>query len=168
MNGALPLLRDTLLSLLKSNGILAMEAFPSQTRRLQEEPLVLVSVKELHADASGFLNYLGVRFDSGRETWDEIYGQSLRLHFALDLYSPKKEGEIGMQGLMDRISELLTTQSPSELSLCELSWGEFRYEKSCDMFLRKGTLLCEGMLYRRQDDEGGFLSFEVKGGMTLG
>lgn len=165
---ALPLLREAVVSLLQSRGIRTLAAFPATARRQQREAVAVVSLQEFHAEAPGFCNYLGERFEVETNAWQEVYGQAVSLRFALDLYGPRDGGEAALQALMDKISDVFTTEKPAGLSVSGLSWGEMNYDRSCDLFCRNGNLLCEGTIYALYDVDGSFLSFEMRGGITLG
>ena len=98
---------------------------------------------------------------------EERYGQKVSVRFALDLYSPRKIGEDGLQGLMNQVAEALAQEGPAGLHVREVTWEKTSYDRSCDMLTRAGEELCEGLLCAVRDVDGSFLSFEVRGGLTL-
>lgn len=161
-------LREEMAALLRTAGIAVREAFPVAARRESREPFVLLSLKEMESMEGGFLSYLGERYCVETQEYEEVYGRKLRLCFGLDVYAPKAKGAEGGQALMEQIGDLVTTQAPLGLSGLRLSWGEATFEKGADLFRREGKLFAEGLLYLLREEGGRFLSFEVKGGITLG
>ena len=164
---AVPLIRDAMTELLRRHDIEAISAFPDEMRKCYDTPVVLVSLKEVQSESAGFQQYLGERFQEDRQAWEEVYGQKIKVCFGLDIYSPRSYGEHGTQEMMDRLTNAFGKETPAGLSLTELSWKGSNYNRSCNMFQRGGEALCEGLLYLVKDPDGSFLSFEVRGGITL-
>jgi len=163
----LTLLRQALLDHLAAAGIRVLAAWPKEDRVRYESPLVVVDLRTLTTEEAGFQHYLGERFSQENQRWEERYGQKIAVCFALDLYSPRKIAEDGLQRLMDQIADALAQEGPAGLHVREVSWGKTSYDRSCDMLTRAGEVLCEGLLCAVRDEEGSFLSFEVRGGLTL-
>lgn len=164
---ALPMLREGLVKLLKTAGLSAMEAFPATERHRWEKPLLVVSVKEFGAKEPGLGSYLGERWKSETQSFEEVYGQWVSIRFSLDLYGPKSGGEAGFAQTIDRVCELFSASAPMGLSVLELNFGEMEYDRSCDLLKRQGSLSCEGLLYALRAEDGSFTDFEVRGGITL-
>lgn len=160
-------LKQALLDFLEAAGIAALGAFPQEDRKRYDAPLVLASVKELAVDAAGFHNYLGDAYDKNLNRWEERFGLSARVTFQLDLYSPRGCGEAGVRELMDSLGDAFSKGAPAELSLKELRWGKTTYDGSSGFFRAEGEAACEGVLYAGMDVDGGFLGFEVRGGITI-
>lgn len=158
---------EALCSLMCARGIPAMLHYPAERRKQRDEALVVISLREMDAQTPGFGNYVGERVSPETKEREEIYAQRVKLGFALDLYSPKQCGEAGIWSLMEKLLGLLPEQLPVGLSLKTMLWKDMSYDRSCDMFCRAGSLLCEALLYTVRAEDGSFLDFEVKGGMTL-
>lgn len=163
---AVTMLREGLVRLLKEGGLSAMEAFSSAERRRWEKPVLVVSVKEFAAKEPGLGSYLGERWKAETQSFEEVYGQWVSIRFSLDLYGPKSGGDAGFAETIDRVCELLSGKAPMGLSVLELNFGETKYDQSCDLLRRQGSLACEGLLYALQAEDGSFNDFEVRGGIT--
>lgn len=164
---AVTVLREGLVKLLQAGGLTFMEAYPSSERRRWEKPLLVVSVKEFVAKEPGLGSYLGERWKRETQSFEEVYGQWVSIRFSLDLYGPKSSGEAGFAETMDRVCELFSASAPMGLSVLELKFGEIKYDRSCDLLNRQGSLLCEGLVYALRAEDGSFSDFEVRGGITL-
>ena len=163
----LSLLQKEMCRILESGGVKVLEAFPAESAKRYAAPLVVVAVKELKAEEAGFHNYLGESYDEAAKTWQERYGQKTAVTFSLSIYSPRSCGEAGCRETMEAVSEILQKDTPAKLPLKQMNWGKISYDKSCDMLLLTGEILCEGMLYSVSQEGSDLLVFEVKGGMTL-
>lgn len=161
-------LRTEMAAYLREGGLSVLEAFPATARREAEGAFVLLSLKELESEEGSFLSYLGERYCPETDEYEEVYGRGLRLCFGLDLYAPKALGAEGTQEIMEKTGELLAQRAPRGLSKLRFSWGDVAYDRSAGLFRCEGRLFAEGLLYLVQDESGRFLSFEVRGGITLG
>ena len=163
----LTLLRQTLVEHLAAQGIKVLAAWPKEDRVRYTSPLVVAELLAVSTEEAGFGHYLGERYAQEFQRWEERYGQKVSVRFALDLYSPRAIGEDGLQSLMDQVAGALVQEGPAGLHVREVTWGKTSYDRSCEMFTRAGEVLCEGLLCAVRDESGSFLSFEVKGGLTL-
>ncbi len=159
-------LREAMRAFLEVAGLPILEAWPAGERKRREAPFILVSLKYFHAGGLGFQHYLGERASPGGG-WEEVYGQKVSLRLGLDVYSPRAYGEKGCRELLDGLTGALTGAAPLGLALTELSWGNTGFQKESECFLLPGEALLEGLLYTVTDEAGSFLSFEVRGGITL-
>lgn len=164
---SLTFLRQALLDFLTAAKIPALGAFPTQTRQRFAGPTVVASVQELRAQPAGFQNYLGDCYDKTLGRWEERFGLGTSVTFQLDIYSPQEAGEDGLRLLMDQVAEAFSDAAPAGLRVKELSWGTTTYDRSAGLFCAKGAAACEGVLYAGMDVDGGFLGFEVRGGITI-
>lgn len=158
---------QALCALMRTRGIPALLRYPDEGRRERDKPLVVVSLRDMESKAPGFGNYVGERVSLATNAREELFAQRVTLGFSLDIYSPRTCGEAGIWDLMEGLMGLLPTQMPEGLSLQKLVWKDMTYDRSCDMFCRAGSLICELLLMQVRAEDGSFLDFEVKGGMTL-
>ena len=164
---AVAMLREGLVKLLRAGGMTAIEAFPASERKRWEKPFLVVSVKEFVAKEPGIGSYLGERWKEETQSLEEVYGQWVSIRVSLDIYVPNSEGEAGLGETVDRVCELFSATTPLGLSVLELKFGETKYERSCDMLKKQGSLSCEGLMYALRKEDGSFTDFEVRGGITL-
>ncbi len=160
-------LQEMLTAFLTAKGVKAQEAFPERARGRLTKPLVVAGIQSLVAEEAGFQNYLGDRYDEALHRWEERYGQKTEVRIFLELYSPRSQGEKGLRELMDQLAQAFSQEGPAGLWVKELSFGKGSYDRESDLFQAEGDVLCEGLLYSAQDEEGSFLSFEVRGGITV-
>jgi hypothetical protein len=126
------------------------------------KPVALVTVKECRSESPGFRNYLGRRFNKGTNSWEELYGKKLLLSLELTLYAPGELGGNGCQSLFAQISAALQ-EEPEGIRVSAFSRGETTYQKEFGLMCCPTELECTAYLYAVADEEGEFLSFEVKG-----
>lgn len=165
MTATLTALRQAMTDHLTARGLRALTAWPGRETLVRGAPLAVVQVKGVEAQPMGFQNYLGQVYDREAGTWRERYGQKVTVTFALDLYSPRQDGEEGCRLLLDRAAAALQAGGPGGLTAEKWSMGETGYDEGSGMF--RGTLsaVCRGTLEAVSDEEGSFLGFVVKGGL---
>lgn len=165
MSSTLSMLQETMAAFLQAQGVRACAAWPKEERRVQDAPLAVVAVEEAEGQPAGFGGYLGDVLQQGR--WQEARGEMLRVRFALDLYSPSKDGEEGCRKLLDQIVRAVQSARPGGLSMESWNMGETGFSSQRGMFHGRLRLRCSGVLMEEEEECGAFLGFEVKGGVTV-
>ena len=162
---SLTALREAMTAYLNARGLRALSAWPGTDRLVRAAPLAVVRMKEVEAAPLGFQNYLGRVWDEEAEQWRERYGQRVAVAFALDLYSPRADGEEGCRLLLDRAALAFQNGGPGGPAVGKWSMAEPAYDKASGMFRGELTACCQGTLEAVADEEGSFLGFVVKGGL---
>ena len=152
---------------LTQEGILAFYVWPKKAKTVVKEPVVVVHVSEIAAEAAGFQNYLGEEYNAVGRVWTERYGQKATVKFLLDLYSPLDLGEEGCRVLLDQVALTLQKEGPAGLRMEKWSMTEPAFEEKSGLFRGKVQAVCRCLLVERQGETGVFDGFEVKGGVTV-
>ncbi len=164
MTTTLTALREAMTEFLLSHGIRAMSAWPEAGRQVRAAPLAVVRMKEAEARPLGFGSYLGRLRDEETGAWRERYGQQLTVTFALDLYSPRADGEEGCRRLLDRVARAFQSGGPAGLAAERWTMAEPAFDRESGMYRGELTAVCRGTLEAVTEEESGaFLGFDVKG-----
>lgn len=156
-------LQEAMTACLKEQGIEALSAWPKTPRRQLSAPLAVVAVEEVEGESAGFGAYLGQVLPQG---W-EAQGQRLRVRFALDLCSPPQRGEEGCRALLDQVIQASRRAGPGGLRVERWVMGKTQFQEDLGLFCGRLRLECQGLLLEEETEDGAFLGFEVKGGVTI-
>ena len=159
-------IRETLTDCLSQAGVPAVTAWSGQTKSCPEEAVVAVCLRGCEGRPGGFQDYLGERYDSDKDRWEELYGRKAKLTFGLDIYASGQEGGALCQSTFDRIADALQDTAPLGLHLERLSREETVYDRELGLFRCPVQAVCNAYLYAVADEEGVFVDFEVRGGRT--
>ena len=91
----------------------------------------------------------------------------MQVVFALELYSPQKQGEEGCRALLDQVVGAVLTGRPGGLRVERWTMGETGFQAERGMFRGRVQLQCRGLLAEAEREDGAFLGFTVKGGVTI-
>ena len=164
MTTTLTALRETMTEYLAACGIRALSAWPETGRLVRSAPMAVVRMKEVEARPMGFQNYLGRLWDQEAGQWRERYGQLISVTFALDLCSPRTDGEEGCRRLLDQAAGAFQAGGPAGLAVERWTMGEPVFDRESGMYRGELTAQCQGTLEAVTDPESGtFLGFRVKG-----
>lgn len=156
--------REALADYLAGRGIHAVTAWPEERRKRHGDPVVAVSLEEVHSGSSGFQNYLGERYNPETRRWEELYGKKLDLTFGLHIYGGREQGAAGCGSCFDALAGALSAGGPEGLRLGSLSCGETSFDQDTGMFLCPAKLNASAWLYAAAEEDGGaLLDFEVRG-----
>ncbi len=163
MTATLTALREAMTDFLVSRGVRAVSAWPEAGRLVRSAPLAVVRMKEVEAQPMGFSDYLGRFWDPDNEQWRERYGQRIAVTFALDLYSPRTDGEEGCRVLLDQAAGAFRSGGPAGLAVERWSMAEPEFDRESGMYRGELTARCQGTLEAVTDLETGvFLGFEIR------
>ena len=163
MTTTLTALREAMTEHLVSHGIRAVSAWPETGRLVRSAPLAVVRMKGVEAKPMGFSNYLGQAWDEETGQWLERYGQHIAVTFALDLYSPRTDGEEGCRVLLDQAAGAFQSGGPAGLAVERWSMAEPEFDRESGMYRGELTARCQGTLEAVTDPETGtFLGFEIR------
>lgn len=165
MSTGLEQIRERMAEYLREMGINAAAAWPGESRKRQEEPLVLVSLRECQVEPAGFQNYLGEFYDRQTGLWEERYGRTARMTFGLDLYArAENDGEV-LQKTFLEVTQALTRGAPQGLCVETVSCGETAYDSQSGGLKKSVQAVCRGYLYTIDREGQIFVEFELRGGM---
>ncbi len=156
-------IRSAMLTTLEKAGLMAVAAWPYQGYQGLTEGLVAVSVRSCEDQQAGFGHYLGERYDSDTDKWQELYGKKIQIEFGLNIYTPTKGGAQESQEIFDKLSEAFQVYAPAGLKVEKLSRGEITLNKTLGVFCCPVEAQCNAFLYAIAEDGGEFVDFEVKG-----
>lgn len=163
MTTTLTALREAMTEHLVSRGIRALSAWPETGRLVRSAPLAVVRLKGVEAEPMSFSNYLGRLWDEEAGQWRERYGQHISVTFALDLCSPRTDGEEGCRILLDQAAGAFQSGGPAGLAVERWSMAEPEFDRESGMYRGELTARCQGTLEALTDPESGmFLKFEVR------
>ena len=163
MTTTLTALREAMTEHLVTHGIRALSAWPEAGRLVRSAPLAVVRMKGVEAESMGFSNYLGRFWDEEAGQWRERYGQRVSVTFALDLCSPRTDGEEGCRVLLDQAAGAFQSGGPAGLAVERWSMAEPEFDRESGMYRGELTARCQGTLEAVTDPESGlFLGFEVR------
>ena len=162
MTTTLTALREAMTEFLVSRGIRALSAWPEEGRSVWSAPLAVVRMKGVEAEPMGFSDYLGRSWDDEAGQWRERYGQHIAVAFALDLYSPRSDGEEGCRILLDQAAVAFQNGGPAGLAVERWSMAEPEFDRESGMDRGELTARCRGTLEAVTEPETGtFLGFEI-------
>ena len=157
-------IREKMRDYLEAQGISALCAFP-MAGRTTEEPVVVVSLRQCDSSSAGFSNYLGQIWEGDSQSWQELYGQRVRLTIGLDLYAAMGSGEEGVRTAFDQLTAVLHKGGPEGLRLQNVSCGETTFDRQERRYRCPAQAVYDAMLYAVRREDGSFQDFEVKGDM---
>lgn len=156
-------LHEALAVFLEERGVPAMACWPDGRRKRLQEPVVLVSLKELECSSAGLQDYLGEKLDEATGQWKELYGRRARLVFALDIIAPPGTPAGECRSLFERMVRVFQTQKPAGLTILELTAKEMEYDEKEGFVRLSSELACDGWLCAWGDETGTFLDFTLRG-----
>ena len=163
MTTTLTALREAMTEFLVSQGIRAFSAWPEAGRLVRSAPLGVVRMKGVEAETMGFSDYLGRFWDEEAGQWRERYGQHIAVTFAMDLYSPRTDGEEGCRVLLDQAAGAFQSGGPAGLAVERWSMAEPEFDRESGMYRGEITAQCQGTLEAVTEPESGaFRGFEVQ------
>ncbi|MEG0765187.1 MAG: hypothetical protein RRY65_03475 [Pseudoflavonifractor sp.] len=155
-------IRGKMVELLQRGGMTAVTAWDDGARKRRAGTVVAVSLKSCEGGPAGFQDYLGERYNTAAQKWEDLYGKRVRLVFGLDLYA-EKGGEAVLQTALNALTDALQQGAPEGLRLGELSSGETEYNETLGLYHCPVEAACDAYLYAVADDGGTILDFEVRG-----
>ena len=155
--------RQAVLEALTKADITALEAFPDGRAKAYSGAVATVSAGAAEGKAMGFCNYLGEIYDPDAGTVRELYGKQLEGDVLVDVRANRAaDCERGCEA----VSEVLLGGLPAGIRPGELRWEALAWEKSTEMFLRRGTLRVQALFVAQSAEDGeAFLDFILKGVM---
>lgn len=153
--------REIMADYLRAQGVDAVTAWPETPRRHRSAPVAAVSLRGCSAQAAGFQDYLGERYNEQKKCWEELYGKRMKLTLGLDLYGTKGGAELARAA--DDLAEALHKGGPAALRVEEFSMGEAKYETEMGLYRCPAEAVCEAYLYAAAEAGGSFLDFEIRG-----
>ena len=161
MNG-LNQVKAALVERLRGAGIRAVGGYGDKKAAAYPDAVAVVEVAKATGTAMGLGNYLGTAQVGG--VVRELYGQKMDVSISVDIYAPG--GAEACEAAMERAAEALMSGLPSGLRLGEISWGETRWDKAEQRYVRRGTLCCTACFTATVEQETGILlDFILKGVM---
>lgn len=165
MSVGLEQIRERMARYLRERGIDAITAWPQEERGEGSAPVAVVSLRGCQAGPSGFQDYLGERFNEETGGWEELYGKKAALTLGLDLYAGARVGEQAVQSAFEALAGALQEGGPEGLEVREVRCGETVYEQAQRRLKRPVQAACIAYLYAVKEPDGGFLDFEIRGGI---
>lgn len=159
--------RECMTECLLRAGVHAVTAWSREESKRPNSAVVAVSLRGCQGAPGGFQDYLGERYNTDAQRWEEIYGRRAKLTFGLDIYASGRDGAAECQSAFDALAGALQDGGPVGLSLAELSRGEVRFDEETGLFRCPAQAVCDAYLYAVTDENGSFLDFEVRGGRKL-
>lgn len=156
-------LHSALASFLEERGVPAMASWTQGRRQRLQEPVVLVSLKQMECSPAGLQDYLGEKLDEDSGQWKELYGRRARLGFALDIIAPPGTPAGECRGLFEKMVRVFQTQKPEGLSIQEMTAKELEYDEKEGLVKLSSELGCDGWLCAWGDEAGTFLDFTLRG-----
>lgn len=166
MTGALNLLRQGAVELLNEYGLYAVTAMEPAARKRWDGPVVAVSLSRVTCGEGGFQDYLGLRKDPETGEVSELYGKSVELIMALDIYAPRDGGESACQQTLGSLAEAVACRGVGGLTVREVTAGRVEFLERDGLYYLPVSCLCRGWMVARVDSDGAFVDFEVKGRMV--
>ena len=142
----------------------AIARYPYGGKERHEAPIVTVGLKSGSAAPSGFAEYMGQRYDSTTDTYNEIYGKRLDMALAIAIYSPKSQ-EYGAGACLQIFGEIAEacTSLPDGIRVKEIVCGETKFNTDVCMFCCEAELRLTAFLYAEQKEDTEFLDFVLRG-----
>lgn len=137
---------------------------PFGGKKKHVKPIITVGLKAGSAVSCGFAEYLGLRYDSVTDIYNELYGKKIDLSLCLAMWSPKNS-ENGHEKCLMLFSQVVDALKclPEALKVRELSCGETVYDPTADMFRCDAELKLSAFLTAECSDDSQFLDFKLKG-----
>lgn len=148
---------------LQENGVEAVTAWSAEEKKRHAGAVAAVSLRGCEGMPGSFRDYLGERYNSQSQRWEELYGKKGRFTFGLDLYSQERDGAAECQAAFDEIADALQKAGPEGLKLEQLSRGETGFDEALGVFHCPVTAVFGAYLYAVADESGTFTDFEVRG-----
>jgi len=127
--------RDAVIRTLRDAGLPAVAAYDGAAKRY-DGAVASVDVAEAVGKPGGFDSYLGQVYDPDSGTVAERYGRRLDVTLSVEVRAPTASA--CEEGCERAAEALLSGGLPSGLRLGEQSWEGVSWDKSNQMFLRKG------------------------------
>ena len=155
--------RDAVISALERAGMTTLVAFPAQSVKNYSGAVATVSVSTAESKTMGFCNYLGEEYDEAAGTMRELYGKQLEGDITVEV---RAEKAADCENGCAVVADVLLSGLPFGIHSGELRWEELKWEKTTDMFLRRGSLRCQAVFTARTGEDGEtFLDFTLRGVM---
>lgn len=163
MTGALNLLRQSAVELLREQGLHAVAAMEPDSRRRWDGPVAAVSLSKMVCAPGGFRDYLGMRDNADTGNQEELYGRAVEITLGLDVYAPREGGESACQQGVCLMAEALTCHGVGGLTVEEFETGAVEFLERDGLYHLTARCLCRGWMVAAVDSSGAFVDFEVKG-----
>lgn len=155
--------RQAVINALNSVGLTAIEAFPNGRTKAYSGAVAAVAVGAAEGKTLGFCNYLGEVYDENAGTVRELYGKQLEGDITVDI---RAERAVDCESGCQQATEALLGGLPDGIRPGELRWEALSWDKTTEMFLRKGSLRCQAAFVAESQEDGEvFLDFILKGVM---
>lgn len=152
-------MRDAVIDALQDAGLEAEAAFSEHRVRKHEGAFASVAVGAAEGKAIGFCNYLGeILGEDGVSR--ELYGKQLEGSISVEI---RAESASACDGGCETASGVLMGGLPEGIRPGELKWEALCWDKSMQLFLRKGQLSCMALFVASAGEEDVFLDFILKG-----
>lgn len=163
MTGALNLLRQSAVELLREQGLYAVAAMEPDSRKRWDGPVAAVSLHKVVCVPGGFQDYLGLRENPDTGNQEELYGRAVEITLGLDIYAPRDGGGGACQQGACLMAEALTCRGVGGLTVEEFETGPVEFLERDGLYRLTARCLCRGWMVAAVDSSGAFIDFEVKG-----
>ncbi|MBU5626263.1 hypothetical protein KQI82_04920 [Oscillibacter sp. MSJ-2] len=153
--------RGAVIRCLQDSGLEAVPRMGQQREKRPGGAVAAVGVRQSSGRAMGFCSYLGQVYDEEKGTVRELYGKRLEVDLAVDIYAPESDE---CEAAAETAAEVLLSGLPSGLKPLEASWGEVKWDRDRDLYVRQGAVRCTAYFTATGSEESGaLLDFELKG-----
>lgn len=154
-------IRQAVIAALQGAGMTVTERFPEERVRRYSGAVAAVGVGEAGGTAIGFCQYLGEMTDPETQAVRERYGKELAGQITVEV---RAERAAVCESGCETVTEVLLGGLPAGIQTGALRWEAICWEKSTEMFLRRGHLECRALFLAESETETGtFLEFRLKG-----
>jgi len=151
---------------LENSGLTAAVCrYPLDAKMRYEVPVTTIGLQSGGGVSCGFAEYMGMKYDSEKDAYLEIFGKRMDLILRINIYSPKNR-EYGSESCFEIFENIVMAEQflPSGIKVKEITCGETEFDEKMNMFKLEVSLSCTAFLYaEREDSSTEFLDFIVKG-----
>ncbi len=156
-------LREALAKYLRDNGVETLAAWDRTRRARPGKAVAAVSLRGLEGGPGGYRDYLGERYDTEKERWEEVYGKKVRITFGVDLSGATAEE---VYAGLDDLALALLQGGPEGMKAEGFSAGETTYRAEDRRYVCTAQAVFSAWMGAVTGEEKPFLDFEVRGEMT--
>ncbi len=154
---------ETMAAFFRDHGLNARAAWQSGRWTAEKKPEMTVELARLEGGPAGLQDYLGERWNSEKNIWEEVYGRKASAEFELNFYA-MSASECMKQ--LETTTVALQAGRPGGWTVKRLSCEETEFDRERGRYVRKAAMECEGFLTAATEESGAFLDFEVRGERT--
>ena len=129
---------EVLCQYLQDQGLPARTAWPAGDRPQMETPVISVSLRGCESAPAGFSGYLGQRLNPDTQQWEERYGKTVTLTFALDLYAAPGTDPTALEQTWAALAQACLPPGPKGLAPGAFSCGETDYDQQARLLATAG------------------------------